>query len=612
MVMRHFGSYHDFEEKNSCIEMTPLEVAYERAFDGMTPFAIAADMFEFEYANAFAPESRVNAAGVLVHVPAQPDLVYTRRMERAISLINTRRLAARAAKRQTAPQHLTPGRAGFQTAVSGQTAAAQHTSTGGSNDDDPAPSVQSVDPVAPDFVKNTQAYLNRLASAARAKKIEELAAAGKAPKAMDLTPALGNCDAGIGHESILHTLSRDIRVDPDPLDRIIPDPYRAAAEAPNAAGKSMQLQYHRFLRKAILVMRNPVASPVQKIRGNQCLLLALPGLLRVIKAHCRKWGLVGVDVDGVAQHLIQKLVKEAKFDEHPNQDVPHILYENLQTIDQAITFSNFSTEDCSHQDAARFTDRPAAAEDDDEGPDPLDKAVHQQYSSRQRERGVRELWADGTLDPSLLHLHDTRQAESHRDDSQQDADATTVDTIFAAPDAHEETNAERRARQTADERRAIALKHRLLDGLQAMPEAQRGAAIQGIAQHLARHPDPLLLTLIRNDVDLKSKKARDPVAVQLLAEVSKTVKRAEVEAIAFKPKPSTDMDAGLVLFAGLPAEDARARALDTMAALRAVMDDTQQHVVDALRTRARNARGIFPKSVQQGATSLLNGAGYSI
>jgi hypothetical protein len=120
------------------------------------------------------------------------------------------------------------------------------------------------------------------------------------------------------------------------------------------------------------------------------------------------------------------------------------------------------------------------------------------------------------------------------------------------------------------------------------------------------------LTLIRNDVDLKSKKARDPVAVQLLAAVSKMVRRAAVEAVAFKPKPSTDMDAGLVMFAGLPEEDARARALDTVAALREVMDDTQQHVVDALRTRARNARGIFPKAVQQGATSLLNGAGYSI
>jgi pyridoxal/pyridoxine/pyridoxamine kinase len=120
------------------------------------------------------------------------------------------------------------------------------------------------------------------------------------------------------------------------------------------------------------------------------------------------------------------------------------------------------------------------------------------------------------------------------------------------------------------------------------------------------------LTLIRNDVDLKSKKARDPVAVQLLAEVSKMVRFAEVEAIFSKPKPSTDMFAGLVMFAGLPEEDARARALDTMAALREVMDDTQQHVVDALRTRAANRKGRFSSEVQQGAASLLKGAGYAV
>lgn len=497
-------------------------------------------------------------------------------------------------------------------ATSGQTAAAQHTSTGGSDDDpDPAPAVQIIDPETPEFVKGTRAYNNRLASAARAKKIEKLAAQGVAYKAMDLAPSLGNCDAGIGHESILPPLSR-AQVDPDPLDQIIPDPYKAAAETLNAAGENQQRPYHRFLRKAILAMRNPLASPAQKVLSDQYLIMAMPGLAAVVRAYYRKLDIRGVDVDGTVQHLVQKICQDADFDDQPNPNAPGILDGNAQTINQAITFSNFSVESASHQDAARFTERPAADDDDDEGPDPLDKAVHQQHS-RQRDQDVRELRGD-SLDPTILALHDNLRAES---DLPTPEDACGDDDDIeglAAPEAHEETSAVRRARQTDDELRASTLKHRLLTGLRDLPVGQRDVEIQVVARHMAQHPDPMLLTMLYNDVQGKKKAARDPVTVALHAAVFKAVRFSPAEAL-FAPKPQEeagglDLDGALALYAGLPLEDCRARAQETMSALCGLLDDTRQHVVGALQTRAANRQGRYSPTIQRAATTLLEGAGY--
>jgi len=507
------------------------------------------------------------------------------RAEQAMAAL-MRSKAMRAALAATAQPSAAPQRAMPEAGVSGQTAAAQHTSTGGS-DDDPDPAITIIPPQAPVDIQGTRAYKNRLATLKRAAKAKGLAAKGTDPRRMDLTDSAGGCDTGIGHGSTLATLSR-AQTDPDPLDQVIPDPYRAAAEDPDREGKVLQLPYHRFLRKAVLVMRDPSASAAQKIMGDLYLLMALPGLSATVRAHYLKRDIRGIDVDGTVQHLIYKVYKGTRFWEQPNPNIPDLLDKNVQDVDQAITFASFSAERGSHRDAARYTRRPDDDEDDDEGTgvDLLDKAAHQQH--------------DQGID------HHTLQAES---DGLHTSDAAEGDDIETLEDtAAEEDTAERRALQTAEERRASDLKHRLLAGLQALPAEQRAAEIRAIAQHMAQHPDPILLTMLYNDVQGKKKKDRDPLAAALQAEVFRATRFTPVDAYT-APKPAAVLNAALALYAGVPDDECLTNACQVLSALCEVMEDTRQHVVEALQTRARNARGSFSSEIQQAAATLLEGAG---
>ncbi|MBU2859423.1 hypothetical protein HF290_03040 [Acidithiobacillus ferrooxidans] len=482
-------------------------------------------------------------------------------------------------------------------AVSGQTAGAQHKTTGGS-DDDPAsepPAVTIIAPVAPENIEDTPQYLARRATLARAKKLAELAAKGHKYKDMDLTPGpAGNCDAGIGHESILPTLSR-FMVDPDPLDQIIPDPHKAAAEVPGPDGKSQQRPYHRYLRKSILTQKNPAATPAQKMLADKYHQMALPGLVAVIKTTCRKLGLRGVDVDGVAQHVMHRIFEDTRFEDQPNVDVPTMLESQFLTIDKAITYANFSLETGSHQDASRYTDRPDVADDDDgdSGNRRLEKAAF---------RARRDEHMDETPEDRLRAgiILDRPAAEA----------ALGVDRFMAHAEDHDETNAERRARQTAEELRAINLKHKLLDGLRGTPDHERNAAIAALAAHLVQHPEPLLLTLLQNDVARKkSKKSLDPLVVELVQAVTKATRLAKVEALFVKPvdeAPTLDLHSALIQFASLPQAEARERAPAVMSGLCELQDDTAQHVKGHLQARAFNKNGKFPADVQQGAKALLD------
>ncbi|MHB1641975.1 MAG: hypothetical protein ACYCS8_04870 [Acidithiobacillus sp.] len=484
-------------------------------------------------------------------------------------------------------------------AVSGQTAGAQHKTVGGDDDgasDPDAAPITIIAPAAPEDLKDTPQYNARLASFARAKKLAGLAAKGRKYKDMDLTPGpAGNCDAGIGHESILSTLSRAL-VDPDPLDQIIPDPHKAAAEVPGPDGKSQQLPYHRFLRKAIMTQRDPAATPAQKMLADKYHQMALPGLVAVIKTTCRKLGLRGVDVDGVAQHLLHRIFKDTRFEDQPNVDVPTMLESQFQTIDKAITYANFSSETASHQDASQYTDRPEVDDDDDDsGNRRLEKAAF---------RARRDEHMDETPEDRLRAgiILDRPVAEA----------APGVDRFVAPVEDHEETNAERRARQTAEERRAINLKHQLLDGLQATPAHERNAAISALAAHLVQHPEPILLTLLQNDADSdrkSKKKNRDPLVVDLVQAVTKAAQLAQAEALFVKPAgetPSLDMDGALIQYAGLPQAEARERAQTVMSSLCELQDDTRQHVTGRLQARAVNKNGKFPSDVQRGAKALLD------
>ncbi|MHB8225061.1 hypothetical protein [Acidithiobacillus sp.] len=481
-------------------------------------------------------------------------------------------------------------------AVSGQTAGAQHKTVGGDDDgasDPDAAPVTIIAPVAPEDLKDTPQYNARRATLARAKKLAELAAQGRKYKDMDLTPGpAGNCDTGIGHGSTLETLSR-VMVDPDPLDQIIPDPHKAAAEAPGPDGKSQQRPYHRFLRKSILTQKNPAATVAQKMLADRYLQMALPGLVAAVRAHTRATGLRGVDVDGVVQHLIHKVFVQSKFDQQPNVNVPLVLGDNLKNINQAITFSNFSVEDASHQDASRYTDRPDVDDDDDgdSGNHRLEKAAFRARRDEHKDETPEERLRAG-------HLLDAGPV----------ADATLGVDRFAAPvEDHDETNAERRARQTADERRAIALKRRLLDALNDLPADRRAAEIQRIAEHLAQHPDPLLLTLLRNDSNSKHKNDRDPVTVTLLDAVSRAVRFAEAESL-FKPKPTLDEDLEMFATGDLDAlADNRHLALDALRDKHGYPN--KGNLVSALHTRMENKKGKFSKAVQQVARILLKDEG---
>ena len=457
--------------------------------------------------------------------------------------------------------------------------------------------VTIIDPAAPEDLHFTPAYARRRATLARAGKVKKLAAKGVLYKDMDLTPApSGNCDTGLGHGSTLETLSRAV-VDPDPLDQIIPDPHKAAAEVPGPDGKSRQRPYHRFLRKSILVQRDAKASRAQKMLADKYHQMALPGLVSVIKATCRQMELRGVDVDGAAQHIMQKVFEDTRFEDQPNVDVPTILKTNFLTINQAITFSNFSVEDASHQDASQYTDRPDVDDDDDDddsGNHRLEKAA---FRAR-RDEHKDETTPEERLRAGIILDHPAAEA------------APGVDRFVAPGEDYEETNAERCARQTADERRAINLKHQLLDGLQGMPAHERNAAISALAAHLAQHPEPLLLTMLQNDVKHKKKSARDPLTMVLLDAVTKATGFAAAEALFAKPAPadetsSRDLDRALILYAGLPQAEARERAQAVISSLCELQDDTRQHVTGRLQARAVNKNGKFPADVQLGAQTLL-------
>jgi hypothetical protein len=306
-------------------------------------------------------------------------------------------------------------------------------------------------------------------------------------------------------------------------------------------------------------------------------------------ACARKADIRGVDIDGCVQHLIHKVFVSTDFSKQPNVNVPAMLEKNFQTVDKAITFSNFSVEKASHQDASRYADRPDVDDDDSSNGDYIDKAVFRaKRDDHGNETPEEKLCSGIILDPA-----------------HQDADPEPADT--AQP--HEQTTAARRARQTAEECRAINLKHRLLDGLQATPEHERDATISAIAAHLAQHSEPLLLTLLENDVTSKSKKNLDPLVVKLAQAVAKAVRFADVEALLSHPRKKSDdqeLDSMLVLTAGRSAEEIKARAEAIMSRL-SYLDgcDTAQHTRDKLQTRAVNKCGKFPADIQQAATLLL-------
>lgn len=588
----------------SCDAITEREWETAHSDEGLSALGIAEGMLESEWANAFAPDTEVTGEGEVVDVPAQPDPGYVRRVSNALAQVHNERISLRVCRMQDiARARQATGRVSQRPtaacAVSGQTAGAQHKTVGGDDDgagDPDAAPVTIIAPAAPEDLKDTPQYLARRATLARAKKLAELAAKGHKYKDMDLTPGpAGNCDAGIGHESILPTLSRAL-VDPDPLDQIIPDPHKAAAEVPGPDGKSQQLPYHRFLRKAIMTQRDPQASPAQKMLADKYHQMALPGLVAVIKSTMRKRKLHGVDIDGLAQHVMHRFFEDADFTSQPNVNVPTLLNTNIITIDDAITYSNFSVEDASHNDAARYTDRPDVDDEDDgdSGNRRLEKAVF---------RARRDELMDETPEERL-------RAGIILADSQV-ADATWgVDRFTAHAEDHDETNAERRARQTAEELRAINLKHQLLAGLRGTPDHERNAAIAALAAHLVQHPEPLLLTLLQNDVARKkSKKSLDPLVVELVQAVTKATRLAKVEALFVKPvdeAPTLDLHSALIQFASLPQAEARERAPAVMSGLCELQDDTAQHVKGHLQTRAANKNGKFPADVQQGAKALLD------
>jgi hypothetical protein len=487
-------------------------------------------------------------------------------------------------------------------ATSGQTAAARHTSTGGSDDGDPAPAAQVIDFVAPEFVPDTRQYLARRHALARAQKIAELAAEGIPPRDMDLTPApWGNCDTGIGHESILPTLSR-AQVDPDPLDQIIPDPYKVAAAVPSAAGENQQRPYHRFLRKAILVMRDPAASPAQRVLSDKYLGMALPGLAAAVRAYARKADLRGFDVDGCVQHLLHKLIVAADFDLQPNPNIPHTLRTNFQTIDQAITFSNFSIQSGSHQDASRYTDRPEVEEDED-APDPMDRAVfHAWWNDHQSGTAEDKMRAGVILDPRGPVGAGSEPADA--------AAFLAWDERRRADDHLEETDAERHAHQVEEEIRISNIKHKLLDALLDMPAAARDAAIRDLADHLAQHPEPLLLEMLGNDCTPRKRKT-DPVTAQLLDAVRKKARLAAAEAL-FKPAPAqSDLDHELVRLgrmSDVTISDCRAQYIDKLYETVGGFHH-RNNLRSALKTRALNKRGKFPPEVERVALLLLDTRG---
>ncbi len=381
--------------------------------------------------------------------------------------------------------------------VSAQTAAAQHTSTGG-NDDDPADA--------------DEAAIDALLAAATS------------------TPA---------------------QPDPDPFDLVIFDPCKndprviAYGDTPRA----------RYIRKAIVATSLKIGHPATDYYVSHL----LASLTRVIKSRVRLMSLripkeAAADmVQSVAVSILQKLAAKHEFDKIPNPNLMQLVVKYIKIPANLREVSAWTTRS------------------DTSGLDMLDVA-------------------DGLArPPDISFVPDYFDMDKHPDD----VPPITSEAFRQHEKKCREAgyNAQRAAPTTRAEDENIS--HDPLENM-AQPDPMQ---------------DPFMLTWARELIASK----RMPDVVD---DPDGVVQRAVKEALFFASGPEEagdlDLDGALVLYAGLPEEDARARALNTMRALCEVMDDTRQHIVGNLRARAANRKGQFSPEVQQGAAALLKGAGYPV
>ncbi len=185
---------------------------------------------------------------------------------------------------------------------------------------------------------------------------------------------------GIGDGSVPDLLAIASKLgaigDPDPDDQIIPDPHKPSGRH---AGSHLPNRMHitfRCLRKAIPTLRDPLASPRQKLTADKYILLSIPGLVSAVRSHLRKKTIWDADslIDGVVQRLLHKLYESHDFARQPNPNLQQVLALNVRDFSDLLTFSAFSQETLSQADAGLLIEDVSGGDDDGEREDPLSVA----------------------------------------------------------------------------------------------------------------------------------------------------------------------------------------------------------------------------------------------
>ncbi|QER43208.1 hypothetical protein [Acidithiobacillus caldus] len=142
--------------------------------------------------------------------------------------------------------------------------------------------------------------------------------------------------ARIYHSGTIHILEAanalTHQADPDPDDKILPDPYRVDGEDDGV---------YRYLRKAVLAHRkNNDLTPRQKSVANTYLLLAVPHMIDVLLAHFRRCGINHAHgfVDDAVAALIQILSEKHDFARSRNVNIKLFLTSYIRDVHSLVRF----------------------------------------------------------------------------------------------------------------------------------------------------------------------------------------------------------------------------------------------------------------------------------